>query len=215
MLRSIGLDLDNTLIDYAPAYSHIARTIGIHGPATRHHLRATLRPKDDDRWQHFQALLYTDGLKHAIPAPGSLDFLRAAREAHLDVHIVSHKTIVTPDRFGARSLRQPALAWLMRYEIVPELVINPNIHFCATRDEKVEVIRSAAFDWFVDDLREVLEHPGFPPATHRWWYGPKRSAADEAGRHEAEDAGTGSAAGAEPVDFVELLQRLRAEFGTC
>ena len=214
-MRSIGLDLDNTLIDYTPAFPHVARSLEIPCPATRRHLRDTLREHDDEGWQQFQSLLYTDGLEHAVPAAGSLDFLRAAREAHLDTHIVSHKTITTPDRFGARSLRQPALAWLMRHDIVPALVIDPNIHFCATRDEKVEVIRSAGFDWFVDDLREVLEHPGFPPATHGWWYHPERSVTDEAVGPEVRDADTDFPVSAEPVDFFELLRRLRAELGTC
>ena len=214
-LRSIGLDLDNTLIDYAPAFPHIAALLGISGPATRERLRVTLRGQDDEAWQEFQALLYTEGLEHALPAQDSVAFLQAAFDAQVEVSIVSHKTVATPARFGGRRLREPALAWLQRHGIVADLVIEERVRFCATRDEKVDVIRSAGFDWFVDDLLEVLDHPRFPLATRGWWYRPRPqdldATADPQYEHER-DAPSGRSA---PADFADLLTHLRSERAAC
>ena len=77
--RRIGLDLDNTVIDYAPAYRAVAKEMGLPQQLVdRESIRESLRKseEDDEEWQRFQALLYTDGLAYAKPAPGLLKFLQ-------------------------------------------------------------------------------------------------------------------------------------------
>ena len=214
-LRSIGLDLDNTLIDYAPAFPHIASLLGIPGPATRGRMRARLRGQDDEAWQQFQALLYTEGLEHAVPAQDSVAFLRAAFDAQVEVHIVSHKTVATPDRFGGHRLREPALAWLQRHGIVADLVAEERVHFCATREEKVDVICSMGFGWFVDDLLEVLDHPRFPPTTRGWWYRPRPQDPDAIPDLQDEHQHNAPSGRSAPANFSALLTHLQSERGAC
>ncbi len=197
----IGLDLDNTVIDYTPAYRVIAARIGLPREfVDRESIRPLLRRSevDDMEWQRFQALLYTDGLAFAQPAAGLSDFLNLCATLNVRVFIVSHKTATTPVQFGARDLRGPAQAWLMDRGIVPGHVIKDDIYFCSTRVEKIQTIASLGCEAFVDDLIEVLEHPDLPIDIRRFHYQLDAGAFDD------------PALGVQPANFTSLLTWLAA-----
>jgi len=191
----IGLDLDNTLIDYGPAFPIVAASLGIDGPTDRISLRERLHEVDEDLWQLLQSRLYTGGLAHAVPSEGSLEFLRTAQQRGAHVVIISHKTANAQPRFGGEALHPPALQWLRDHDIVPKFVRDTNVRFCATRGEKLKAIRSERLDWFIDDLMEILENPLFPASTTGWWFAAHRD-------HNLESQTP------ESVDFTGLLMRL-------
>jgi hypothetical protein len=178
----IGLDLDNTAIDYTPAYRLIAEKIGLPKRlCDRESIRPMLRNSEDDsmEWQRFQSLLYTDGLAYAQPAAGLLDFLKLCATQNIQVCIVSHKTSQTPVQFGARDLRAPAVKWLMDYGIAPGFVSSEDVYFCRTRKEKVQTIAAIGCQVFVDDLIEVLRHPDLPTDISRFLYSLDATAVSE------------------------------------
>ena len=169
----IGLDLDNTVIDYSRAYRTIAEKMGLpEGFVDRESIRPLLRRSEDDdmEWQSFQSILYTDGLAFAQPAAGLHDFLNLCETLNVGVFIVSHKTSQTPVQFGARDLRAPALEWLLEHGIVPGYVQEEDVYFGSTRAEKVQTIATVGCDAFVDDLIEVLDHPDLPRDIIRFLY---------------------------------------------
>lgn len=168
----IGIDLDNTLIDYSEAARHLAAEENIADVASVQELRARFRDSENDRWQHLQARLYTDGLNYATPANGCFDFMARAREIGWQLFVVSHKTMTTPPKFGGRDLRKPARDWLGRVKIVPDLIPESQVFFCTSQEEKVEKVRDLKLDWFIDDLEEILGHPDFPQHTFGWLYAP-------------------------------------------
>ncbi len=171
--RRIGLDLDNTVIDYAPAYHAVAREMGLPPELVdREAIRESLRKsdQDDEEWQRFQALLYTDGLAYAQPAPGLLEFLQLCDSIDVNVVVISHKTEATPTRIGSRDLRAPAAEWLQTHGIVPAHVSPDGVFFCANRVEKVRAIAATKCDVFVDDLDEVLSDPDMPSSILRFRY---------------------------------------------
>ena len=171
--KGIGLDLDNTVIDYTPAYRATAARMGLPPEFTdRKSIRPLLRRSevDDLEWQRFQAFLYTDGLAYAKPAAGLRDFLNLCAELHVRVFIVSHKTATTPAQFGGLDLRGPAKAWLVNQGIAPDHINLNDIYFCSTRAEKVQKIDSLDCQAFVDDLIEVLKHPDLPMDIRRFHY---------------------------------------------
>jgi hypothetical protein len=173
--RHIGLDLDNTVIDYRDAYRAVAVTLGFNAEMqSRESIRPVLRlnAEDDDEWQHFQSLLYTEGLSAARPAAGLLEFLQCCQGLGVGVSIVSHKTRATPDRFGGVDLRGPADIWLLENRVVPHLVHASAVFFCSTRAEKVRRIHLLGCEVFVDDLEEVLTDVGFPQGVQRFLYEP-------------------------------------------
>ena len=171
--KGIGLDLDNTVVDYTPAYRATAARMGLPPEFTdRESIRPLLRRSEDDdlEWQRFQALLYTDGLAYAKPAAGLREFLNLCTKLHVRVFIVSHKTATTPAQFGGHDLRGPAKAWLVDQGIAPDHINLNDIYFCSTRVEKVQKIASLGCQAFVDDLLEVLEHPNLPMDVRRFHY---------------------------------------------
>jgi hypothetical protein len=197
----IGLDLDNTVIDYSPAYRTIAEKMGLpEGFVDRESIRPLLRASevDDIEWQRFQSLLYTDGLDFARPAAGLSDFLNLCASLNVCVFIVSHKTATTPMQFGARNLRTPALEWLLGQDIVPRFVQDADVFFCSTREEKVQKISALGCEVFVDDLIEVLEHPDLPIEIKRFHYQSDPSAFGD------------PALGVQPANFKSLLAWLAA-----
>lgn len=172
-INRIGLDLDNTVIDYNPAYRATAERMGLPPEFTdRESIRPLLRRSEDDdlEWQRFQALLYTDGLAFAEPAAGLSDFLDLCAELPVRVFIVSHKTATTPVQFGGHDLRGPAKAWLVEQGIVPNHISLNDIYFCSTRAKKVQKIASLGCQAFIDDLIEVLKHPDLPMDIRRFHY---------------------------------------------
>lgn len=194
----IGVDLDNTLVDYGPVYAAESVRLGAVRAADRCSVRDAIRTEDEDRWQEFQAYLYTEGLGSAVPSAMSTEFLRAAALSGCKLSIFSHKTVRTPERFGGALLREPAIAWLAQHGISPGLVATDDVHFFATRDKKVQAIRSSSLDWFIDDLPEVLEHQAFPASTVGWLFDP------DGGRRSSRH-----------VDFAALIVLLAERLASC
>lgn len=168
----IGIDLDNTLIDYSNGARFLANDEHIPNVSSVSDLRDRFKHSENEKWQYLQARLYTDGLNYAIPAKGSLEFLSLARERGSELFIISHKTSTTHQKYGAHDLRKPALHWLTRHEIVPRLIPVNQVLFCASQDEKVQKVSDLELDWFVDDLTEILDHSVFPRQTVGWLYAP-------------------------------------------
>ena len=199
-LTRIGLDLDNTIIDYSNAYSVVAQDFDL--PANcrdRASIRKRLRvsPPDDLAWQQFQAILYSQGLDHADPSVGLNEFLGECRSRGVRLFIISHKTSRTPAMFGAVDLRTPAMEWLVRHDIVPGFVKASDVHFCSTRAAKVQSIIDLKLGVFIDDLKEVLEDPRLPASLVRWLF---VSRGEVTGLNEQEFG---------PADFPKLYEWLR------
>lgn len=169
----LGLDLDNTVIDYAEAYRVLAPQFGLaDGQASREGVRSLLRstPGDDDEWQRFQSRLYSEGLESAKPAEGVVDLLETCQQFGISVVIISHKTPTCPGRFGARDLRTPARVWLRRHGISPGWIPEEYVTFHATAQEKVARIAEVLPLWFMDDLEEILAMDRFPVDVKRVLY---------------------------------------------
>jgi hypothetical protein len=194
----IGVDLDNTLIDYGPIYAAESERFDAVRTPDRYSVREVIRAEGEDQWQQFQAFLYTEGLSSAVPSAMSMEFLRAARRAGCRLSILSHKTVRTQERFGGQALRVPAVAWLAQHGISPGIVATNDVHFFATREEKIQAICSLDLDWFIDDLPEVLQHDAFPASTVGWLFDPG-----------------GTAKGRPHVDFAALIVLLSERSASC
>ena len=175
-MRRIGLDLDNTIIDYDEAFVRAARRRGLvpegfAGGKTQ--VRDAVRAGRDDgeqTWQRLQGQVYGRGLAEARLADGCDPFLRRCREREVAVVIVSHKT-----RFGHHDeerldLHAAARAWLAARPGLAAL----DVYFEPTRRDKVARIRALGCEVFVDDLAEVFEESTFPGGVRQILLGPSR-----------------------------------------
>ncbi len=166
----IGLDFDNTIICYDAVFAHAAVQRGLL-PAgfrgSKQSVRDAIRqnPEGDLAWQGLQGYVYGKGIGAARPFTGVDRFLRRAQAAGAHLSIVSHKTEhghFDPDRIN---LRTAALGWMEAQQFFAAdgfALERRDIHFAATRDEKIARIAELRCDTFVDDLEEVFLDPQFP-----------------------------------------------------
>lgn len=171
----IGVDFDNTLINYDRVFLDAARGRGLVPRGFEGSKRAVrdairLLPDGELAWQRLQGHVYGAGIGGAVLFDGAAEFLRGCRARGLELFIVSHKT-----RYGHLDprrvdLREAALGWMRRqgffgadgFGLAPERVF-----FEETRAAKLARIAALDCTHFIDDLEEVFADPGFPPGVAR------------------------------------------------
>lgn len=171
----LGIDLDNTIIDYTRAFSEAALAAGVVDPALtsgKTALRDDLRARagGEEIWQRVQALAYGPLIGRAQPFPGAEAFFARARERGITLAIVSHKSAFAAAAPDGPDLRRCALAWLDARGFVRDGA--PAVFFEDTRAAKCARIAALGLTHFVDDLLEVFADPCFPPACERWLFAP-------------------------------------------
>ena len=170
----IGIDFDNTIINYDQVFLGTAKErgliaknfAGISKQAVRDAIR--LLPDGEMTWQRLQGLIYSKGIARAVMFEGVDRFLRRAKSEGHTVLIVSHKT-----EFGhldpeQTNLRQAALDWMTRHNFFTwdgYGILRQNVYFEGTRAEKLARIASLGCACFIDDLEEVLDDQAFPAAV--------------------------------------------------
>jgi hypothetical protein len=168
--RRIGIDLDNTLINYDAVFCAFAKERGLLASAaatSKAAIREALRamPEGELVWQRLQGAVYGKGVRRAVLFDGAATFLQRAHEQDCEVFVVSHKTEFghfDPDRVN---LRDAALEWMKSQGFFREDgfdIPRQNILFTTTRSDKIAAIAELGVDVFIDDLPEVLEDKGFP-----------------------------------------------------
>jgi hypothetical protein len=171
----IGLDLDNTLINYDRPFYLIALARGLiprdfagTKRDIRDHVRLLPGGEGDIQWQHLQAEVYGPAISSATAAEGALDFIRRARTFGAELTIVSHKTALANMGTHNVNLRDAARAWLLDNGMLgPGTVPEGNLYFEDTRAEKIARIVALGCTHFIDDLEEVFDDPAFPNNVER------------------------------------------------
>lgn len=175
----IGLDLDNTIINYGTLFYDIAlrkkwipEECGKDKIGVREYLQNKGR---NDLWTELQGLIYGPHLTHAAPYFGVDDFLLVCRRLEIPVWIISHKTRYPAAGFHY-DLHASAFSWLFASGLLkdePGGVSKERIIFCETRSEKIAAIIKLRLTHFVDDLPEVFLDEKFPEETIRYLYVPE------------------------------------------
>jgi hypothetical protein len=171
----IGIDFDNTVINYDDVFLASARDGGLIDAAFRGAKQAIrdairLLPEGDLAWQKLQGQVYGRGVVRAQMICGVDSFLRRCRAEGCPVLVVSHKTEFghyDPERVN---LRRAAMDWMKSQGFFDEArygIPTENVFFEGTRAEKLARIGTLGCTHFIDDLEEVLSDPGFPQAVER------------------------------------------------
>jgi aminoglycoside phosphotransferase (APT) family kinase protein len=165
---TIGVDLDNTLIDYDRPFLIGARELGLlaadwHGGKSQ--VREKLRSREcgEIHWQNLQGQVYGQMISEARLFDGAYRFLWRCRQRGIAVDLVSHKTEYGHNDAAKVPLRKVASDFLRSHGITDgkdELLRS--IYFESTREQKVQRIVENRYDWFIDDLPEVLEDVSLP-----------------------------------------------------
>ena len=167
----IGLDLDNTLIDYEAAFCAAAVALDAIAPGTnlgktavRDRIRAM--PDGEARWMMVQAQVYGAGIDAARLYPGVASFIAGARANNVELTIVSHKSEVAAAAPDGPNLRACARRFLRAQGI------DLPLYFEATRAEKCVRLATLRVTHAVDDLVEVFADAAFPAGVQRWLFAP-------------------------------------------
>jgi hypothetical protein len=171
----IGLDLDNTLIDYDRLFGEIAAGRGLiprdfvgTKRDVRDHVRRLPGRDGEVEWQRLQAAVYGPEILGASAAEGALEFLRLAHTSGAELSIVSHKTALATMGAQRVNLRDAARGWLRASGMLgPDAVPEENLYFEDTRADKIARIAALRCTHFIDDLEEVFDDPTFPSNVER------------------------------------------------
>lgn len=150
----IGSDLDNTLVCYTSGFQIAAAQRGVTVKGKEKVKKEILRKFSEQEWTKIQGEVYGEHIHKCEAFPGVLEFFSRRK----DIKIISHKTKFG---LGGQDLRKAATTWLTSNMLLEE----HSIQYARTRDLKVELIKAAKLDVFIDDLPEIYEHKEFPTGT--------------------------------------------------
>lgn len=175
----VGIDLDNTIINYERAFANVAAALGLtHAEGFgKMQIRDWIRDLEqgEDQWQRVQAQVYGPAIGDAVPYDGVEAFFAAANARGVPLVIVSHKSEFAAAAPHGTNLRTAAQAWLEERGLVRNGV--PAVFYESSRREKCERIADTGCTIFIDDLTEVFEDPAFPAGVERWLFVPSGDAA--------------------------------------
>ena len=170
----IGIDFDNTLINYDDVFFATAKRSGLIRsvvPGRKQDVRDAIRKLPDGEliWQRLQGQVYGKGIAEAAMAAGVKTFLQHCCVEECMVAVVSHKTEYGHYDSDRVNLRKAALDWMSTQGLFDgDYGISlGNVYFESTRAEKLRRIAVLGLTHFIDDLKEVLADPDFPPSVKR------------------------------------------------
>lgn len=170
----IGVDFDNTIVDYDNVFVSAARTakfIDENWIGGKEAVRRAVRELADgeQKWMRLQGKVYGALMSQAHVVEGFGNFLEASRRASVSVYIVSHKTEHGHFDEERIDLREAARRWLRSHGFSgPNGLPDPHVFFERSRSEKIERIRQLRCSHFIDDLEEVFREPQFPEMVDRY-----------------------------------------------
>ena len=176
----IGIDLDNTLIDYTEAFlygAHQFELIPENWSGQKIELKSLVRShsKGEQEWQRLQGKVYGHWIHKAKLYSGVFRFLWRCRLRGWETIVVSHKTEYGHFDTDKISLRRAAKRFLQSCQVWESdgSGMLEALRFQTTREKKIQTIKELQCDVFIDDLPEVLGNNGFPNETRRILFDPE------------------------------------------
>ena len=166
----IGFDFDNTIVSYDALFYNVAveqSLIPSGLPKSKLAVREYLRKIDnEDAWTEMQGYVYGARMDDAIAYSGVIDFMKLAREHGVSMVIVSHKT-KHPFLGPKYDLHDAARSWINGSLRDGDICLfgSDEMFFELTKEDKINRISELGCDYFIDDLPEILQMPGFPKRT--------------------------------------------------
>ena len=166
----IGVDLDNTLIDYDALMLKVAVERGLLEPGfprSKIDLRECIRRRHggESEWRKLQAAVYGPRIAGARLMDGVDAFFADCHRREAMLYIVSHKTERSEYDPTNTSLRTAAMEWMEANRFFDPSglgIRGENVYFEGTRRDKIDRIRSLSCTHFIDDLAETFLEPDFP-----------------------------------------------------
>ncbi len=155
----IGIDIDNTILDYSEAFTIAARKLkgleSIEKLPKAQVKSVVIRTHGEETWTALQSLVYSSVPLGVRVFEGFEPLLHALNAKGHTVTYMSHKS-AQPISGSAADLRKPVTNFLHSKKLLGQTMIGVSHHYFETKKEKIEAINSAFFDYFIDDLLEIV-----------------------------------------------------------
>ena len=171
----IGIDFDNTIVDYGYIFVERARSLGYLDSGvqlTKDEVKRIVKESNEgeQKWGILQREVYGKGIRNANVMEGFDGFIVECRKQRIPISIVSHKSKYNSFDPQKLNLQQPALDWMRTNRFFDENSFGFNlsqISFSETLEDKIQKINILNCSHFIDDLLKVLLHPLFPKSTRK------------------------------------------------
>ena len=155
----IGIDLDNTIINYQKSFKKFLKEKNINcKPISKKKIKHVSNNNSKIRnWTQAQEEIYGKYIVFAKPYKYFKNFEKFALKNKIKLYIVSHKTKFS--QFSKKyNLHSQSNKWL-KNNISKELY---KIYYVKTVNQKIKKITNLNPDYFIDDLVEIFNHKNFP-----------------------------------------------------
>ena len=177
----IGIDLDNTIINYDESFISVAKKLKLiddifiskkiknitHSKLIiKNYLIKNNKHRD---WKFLQGQVYGKHINLASINVNFYKFLILCNIKKYRIYIVSHKSKYGHFDQNKINLRKKAISFLKLKKIIhTEYGINEkSIFFCKSQKLKIKTIYNLKCDYFIDDLEEIFKNKLFPKITNK------------------------------------------------
>ncbi len=184
MKLRIGIDLDNTIIDYSNSFlfgainkkfltkniiDKIIKKNNLNKISIKELIKTEIKKSvnGEKKWRKLQSEVYGKLIKHALINPAIYKFFTLCNHKNFTVYIVSHKTKYGHYSKKENLLRLSALKFLKNKKIINNCIDSKNVFFTDTLNDKIKKISELKLNFFIDDLKKVFDHKNFPKYTKK------------------------------------------------
>tara|TARA_B100000886_G_scaffold339314_1_gene304417 strand:+ start:5062 stop:5670 length:609 start_codon:yes stop_codon:yes gene_type:complete len=176
-MKKLGLDFDNTLIDYDEVFFKLALEKNLI-PRTLNKDKKSVRKffidnNIEDEFIKLQGEVYGLKVLEAKQSFGMFEALRSLKNDNFELVIVSHKTKY-PYSGEKYDLHKAASNWLEVNKFFDEdglAMKRENVYFELTKEDKISRIEKLNISLYIDDLQSILQM--IKPSIKRILYSPK------------------------------------------
>lgn len=161
-MRKIGIDLDNTIINYDYSVKKLSNKKYSYKSSNKKSVKKyIIKNYSEKKWMEFQGTLYGEYLKNSRIYDGFKSFIIRCKLHRTEIYIISHKSKYGHYDRNKINLRKTAKNFLIKEGIASKenkffCIRQENIYFLNNQFEKIKKINSIGLDIFIDDLDEVL-----------------------------------------------------------
>lgn len=166
MVIKIGIDFDNTIVNYEDSFHQeaIKRKI-FRKNHKKKNSKSNLKNKlilgkKEEEWTSIQGIVYGKKMFRAKPYKNSVKFInKYSNNKNFELFIVSHKTL-HPIIGEKINLHKISKDWMLKNKIFKNKKnewIKKHVFFLKTKEEKIKKIIELECDYFIDDLMEILK----------------------------------------------------------
>lgn len=183
-MQHIGLDLDNTIVDYRNVYKTLAKKFDVptSGVINKNIIKNYIITEfGEAQWTKLQGEIYGPLMELASLSVGFEKFIiNTLNKKSTKISIISHRS-QTPDSGANYNLHEFAQDWIKK-NLSQSILSKVDIYFLETIERKIDKINTSKVNYFVDDLEKILTHPNLNKEIKKIFFTPEKNQASLNGK---------------------------------